>query len=193
MRVFAVYNPLSTKRSICAWVHYEPGTDSYSIEIAPDAKPDELPLMLALFAECGVRQIEDRWARTWVERRTIHPGKYNLEEVLKAHGLDELYVPALFAANKGRSVDDDFLVEEVSSRNYHECSFEQVLDSPIDLGTQLSRARRAADLTQSELAELTGVQQAVISRIERGKGNPTLKTLELLAKGCKRSLHIELE
>lgn len=193
MRVFAVYNPLSTKRSICAWVHYEPGSDTYSIEVSDDAKPDDLPLMFALFARRGIRQIDDRWAHQWVERRAIHPNKQNLTEVLKSHGLDELYIPTLFAANKGRSIEDDFLVEEVPARNYRDYTFEQVLNAPANLGVQLSRARRAADLTQAELAEATGVQQAVISRLECGKGNPTLKTLELLAKGCGRSLHIELE
>lgn len=193
MRVFAVYNPLATKRNACAWVTYEPGQDSYSIEIAPQARPEELPLMLALFAQDGVRVIEDRWARSWVQSRIPPADKVNIKELLKAHGLDEYYVPALFAACKGRSLDDDFLVEEIPAREQHKVSLDQVLEAPVALGTQLSRARRAADLTQGQLAEKCGVQQAVISRIERGQGNPTLKTLELLAKGCGRSLNISLE
>lgn len=193
MRVFAVYNPLATKRAACAWVNYEPGQDRYSIEIAKEATPDDLPLMLALFAEDGIRVIEDRWARQWVESRIPPADKLNINEVLKAHGLDEYYVPALFAACKGRSLDDDFLVEEVAAREERKISLDHALEAPVALGTQLSRARRAADLTQGQLAEKCGVQQGVISRIERGQGNPTLKTLELLAKGCGRNLNITLE
>lgn len=45
------------------------------------------------------------------------------------------------------------------------------------LGRELRAARRAAQLTQPELAELSAVQQAEISRIERGLGNPTRDTL----------------
>ncbi len=193
MRVFAVYNPLSTKRSACAWVTYEPGRDSFSIEICPTAAPQDLPFSLSLFAENGVRRLEDHWARRWVETRVPPRSKQNIEEILDAYGLDEYYIPALFAACKGRSADDDFLVEEIPARDYRKISLDQVLEAPVELGTQLSRARRAAGLTQSELAEECGIQQAVISRIERGLGNPTLKTLELLAKGCGRSLSITLE
>lgn len=193
MRVFAVYNPLATKRAACAWVTYEPGQDTYSIEIDEHTQPEDLPFMLALFAEDSIRTIEDRWARQWVESRVPPADKTNIDEVLKALGLDEYYVPALFAATKGRSFDDDFLVEEIPAREERKVSLNHVLEAPVALGTQLSRARRAADLTQGQLAEKCGVQQGVISRIERGQGNPTLKTLELLANGCGRSLNITLE
>ncbi len=57
----------------------------------------------------------------------------------------------------------------------------------------LGRARRAAGITQSELAEITGIQQAAISRLEQGHGNPTLETLELVARGIGRTLKITLE
>lgn len=48
------------------------------------------------------------------------------------------------------------------------------------LGTQLYRARLGNGLTQSELAERSGVRQPDISEIERGGGNPTRTTLEKL-------------
>ena len=49
------------------------------------------------------------------------------------------------------------------------------------LGAQLLEARKARHLTQPELAAATGVQQAEISRIERGLSNPTAATLNRLA------------
>lgn len=45
------------------------------------------------------------------------------------------------------------------------------------LGRELRAARKAARLTQPELARISAVQQAEISRIERGLGNPTRDTL----------------
>ncbi|PPF78903.1 hypothetical protein C5B96_13790 [Subtercola sp. Z020] len=45
----------------------------------------------------------------------------------------------------------------------------------------LAAARKARSLTQPALSELTGIQQAEISRIERGTGNPTAATLLRLA------------
>ncbi len=52
-----------------------------------------------------------------------------------------------------------------------------------ELGAMLASARRARSLTQPGLSELTGIQQAEISRIERGVGNPTATTLLRLAEG----------
>lgn len=45
------------------------------------------------------------------------------------------------------------------------------------LGRQLAEARKLAHLTQPQLAQQTGLQQADISRIEHGLGNPTRDTL----------------
>ena len=44
--------------------------------------------------------------------------------------------------------------------------------------------------TQKELAEITKIHQAEISKIERGIGNPSIKTLERIAKGL--GLNLEL-
>jgi ribosome-binding protein aMBF1 (putative translation factor) len=49
------------------------------------------------------------------------------------------------------------------------------------LGDELARLRRAHQLSQTALAARAGVQQADISRIERGLGNPTRDTLTRLA------------
>lgn len=49
------------------------------------------------------------------------------------------------------------------------------------LGAQLATARAAMQLSQPALSEKSGVQQAEISRIERGLANPTATTLTRLA------------
>ena len=49
------------------------------------------------------------------------------------------------------------------------------------LGTQLADARVKKGLSQRSLAERCGVNQAEISRIERGVSNPTADTLNRIA------------
>jgi ribosome-binding protein aMBF1 (putative translation factor) len=44
------------------------------------------------------------------------------------------------------------------------------------LGASVLRARRHAGLTQVQLAAVASIQQAEISRIERGLANPTVST-----------------
>ena len=52
-------------------------------------------------------------------------------------------------------------------------------------------ARIESNLTQKELSYLTGIHQSKISRIESGKINPTVNTLQRLAAGMKKRLFIE--
>lgn len=60
-------------------------------------------------------------------------------------------------------------------------SFDAELIARAELGTMLAEARKARHLTQPALSSVTGIQQAEISRIERGIGNPTTATLNRLA------------
>jgi len=54
------------------------------------------------------------------------------------------------------------------------------------LGADLMQRRLDLDLTQAKLAEASGIDQADISKIERGLANSTLATLTILARqlGC---------
>ena len=51
--------------------------------------------------------------------------------------------------------------------------------------------RIAQNLTQKELAERTGINQADISKLENGTRNPSLKLLKRLAAGMGMALKIE--
>jgi transcriptional regulator with XRE-family HTH domain len=50
-----------------------------------------------------------------------------------------------------------------------------------NLGVNLRAARKRLDLTQEEVAERSGVQAGEVSRIEAGKRDPKVSTLERLA------------
>jgi DNA-binding XRE family transcriptional regulator len=52
----------------------------------------------------------------------------------------------------------------------------------FSLARQLAARRRERHLTQKQLADLSGIDQAEISRIERGQGNPTTATLGALTR-----------
>jgi transcriptional regulator with XRE-family HTH domain len=55
-----------------------------------------------------------------------------------------------------------------------------VVDLAAIFGDNLSRARRAADLSQDELARLCGVHRTEISQLERGLRLPRVDTLAKL-------------
>jgi ribosome-binding protein aMBF1 (putative translation factor) len=60
---------------------------------------------------------------------------------------------------------------------------QRVLDESrrrFGIGAKLLDRRLAAGMTQRDLAKASGIDQAEISRIERGQSNPTAQTLQAL-------------
>lgn len=57
------------------------------------------------------------------------------------------------------------------------------------LGHMIARQRRAAGLTQAELAEKVGVQPETISRLETGKRTVSLGMMALLSQSLGLELH----
>ncbi len=51
--------------------------------------------------------------------------------------------------------------------------------------------RAEKNLSQKQLSELTGINQADISRIENGNANPSLRTLQRIAEGLGMKLKLE--
>ncbi|MCT7943602.1 helix-turn-helix domain-containing protein [Shewanella holmiensis] len=51
--------------------------------------------------------------------------------------------------------------------------------------------RKSAGLTQRQIAMHMGTKETNISRLEKGRSNPTLKTLEGYAKACGFELKID--
>lgn len=57
----------------------------------------------------------------------------------------------------------------------------------------LIAARIAANMTQKDLAEKSGIRQSNISRIENGTCSPTIATLQALAKGLGMELRVSFK
>jgi len=56
----------------------------------------------------------------------------------------------------------------------------------------LQEARRRSGLTQAELANRAGVPQSTVAKIERGRRDPSLSTLERLVRAAGLELRIQL-
>lgn len=65
-------------------------------------------------------------------------------------------------------------------------------DINIGIADALMKARAESGLTQNELSLASGINQADISKLERGIGNPSLKTLNRLARAMGKTLKIDI-
>ncbi len=62
------------------------------------------------------------------------------------------------------------------------------LRARFDLAVDLVARRREIGMTQTQLAAASGIAQSVISRIERGDANPTVKTVSAIARALDARL-----
>ena len=69
----------------------------------------------------------------------------------------------------------------------------QIDDIRIIVGNMISKARTEKNMSQTELSKITKIYQADISNIERGIANPSVKTLDRIAKGLGLNLKLFLE
>jgi len=64
------------------------------------------------------------------------------------------------------------------------------LRQEFGLAGQLIESRRARQLSQRDLAKLSGIPQSEISRIETGAGNPTYATITALLRPLGRRIQL---
>ncbi|MCQ2515529.1 MAG: helix-turn-helix domain-containing protein [Saccharofermentans sp.] len=63
--------------------------------------------------------------------------------------------------------------------------------SCTEVGEALMRARASKEMSQKELSKISGIDQADISRIERGIANPSIKTLKRIASAMEMTVRID--
>lgn len=67
----------------------------------------------------------------------------------------------------------------------------EALAPEYELAKMLIACRNSGNLTQKQLSELTGIDQADISKIENGNANPSVETLTRIASAMNMELKIE--
>lgn len=85
---------------------------------------------------------------------------------------------------------DNFMATDESMSSPEVKALQEVFRPRYQLAMQLIALREKRGLSQSELARQTGINQSEISRIERGSGNPTEKTLIRLADALGADLQL---
>lgn len=84
---------------------------------------------------------------------------------------------------------NDFLAQEL--QNPEVKKEYDALEAEFSFVQAMIDARKAAGLTQKQLAERTGIAQSDISKLEGGNGNPSLKTLQRIAAGMGMQLRVD--
>ena len=84
---------------------------------------------------------------------------------------------------------DDMLSEQLEDEEFRK-EYEAI-QPEMDVIRAIVEARTFQNLTQKELAERTGINQADSSKLENGTRNPSVNLLKRLADGMGMALKIE--
>jgi transcriptional regulator with XRE-family HTH domain len=84
---------------------------------------------------------------------------------------------------------DDMLEKQLEDEEFRK-EYEAI-QPEIDIIRAIIDARTSQNMTQKELAERTGINQADISKLENGTRNPSVNLLKRLAEGMGMTLKIE--
>ena len=84
---------------------------------------------------------------------------------------------------------DDMLAKQLQNEDFRK-EYEAI-QPEMDVIRAIVEARTSQNLTQKELAERTGINQADISKLENGTRNPSVNLLKRLADGLGMMLKIE--
>ena len=104
----------------------------------------------------------------------------------------DLFLSARLASPYGIIWNDDL---DIEAETIYEEGTTVRTGPPVsnEVGDMILAARAKANLSQKQLSSLTGIDQSDISKIERGLSNPSVSTLDRIAKALGGKLEIRIE
>ena len=116
-------------------------------------------------------------------------GKYPQLEALKDR---TLFTSGKLLGPYGIIWNDDLDVEAETVYEDGETVREEKLAAFVMVGNAVAAARAKKGLSQKELSVLSGIDQADLSKIERGIANPSVNTLNRIAQALDAKLSVSL-
>ena len=105
----------------------------------------------------------------------------------------ELFLSGKLMGAYGIVWNDDLDIETETIYEDGETVRKEVLMINKASSQAVAAARAAAGISQKQLAALSGIDQSDISKIERGIANPSVATLDRIAKALGGQLNISIE
>ncbi|MBQ3662336.1 MAG: helix-turn-helix domain-containing protein [Firmicutes bacterium] len=104
----------------------------------------------------------------------------------------ELFLSGKLMGSYGVIWNEDLDIE--AETVYEEGEFVRTVEIPARyrVGQEIAAARAQAGMTQAMLSDVCGIDQSDLSKLERGQLNPSVTTLERIAKAVGGTLEIHI-
>ena len=93
---------------------YSPDTKEFCLSINRDVDLGSAPILISMFAEKGMYDLDAGWSLRWVKERIIPPTRQNILEILKENNIPGYDEFQMLLYTQGRCPQDDMWIEEIS-------------------------------------------------------------------------------
>ena len=101
------------KNEVWATLSYCSDTKEFHLNLFPDKDYTNAAIMLSMYADAGMFQLDAKHSMDWVKNRIVPPDRMNIGQFLREMHLEEYdEYPFLMLCN-GRCCMDDLYLEEV--------------------------------------------------------------------------------
>lgn len=182
MKKFAIVNRYAPQKPV-GYLEYDEKKESFHVRIAPDVHPNDLPFIMMLFAKRGIYDMTPEWSIRWVRDRIVPPGRQNIGQILKNHGLKHYDEMTIIESTKGRCAQDDFEIVPASEKaNIRNCTISPVKQfAPVEIRS----IRNRCNLSQQCFAKCLGVTTKAVEAWESGRTTPNGAACRLLEMAQK--------
>ena len=116
MRAFNILDGYLDDRLIGVILHYE-NNNSFIIELCDDLDEWTAPLLFSAYVKKGIYTIPKESVYLWIKERIPPEGRQNIGLILKNMKLNSYSEIRLFAANNGKSSQDECYIEEIKNED----------------------------------------------------------------------------
>lgn len=112
MKIFAIKDKYRTNTDF-GYLFYYPNKKKFFIELLEDANEDNTPFMLYSFVQKGIKTINSKYSKLWVQQRIVPIDRQNIAYILKENGLKEYDEYELLMLTKGVCAQDEYYLVNI--------------------------------------------------------------------------------
>ena len=113
LRTFKIMNDMLEPLGEHAILTYDEDSEQYAVHIPESIDCNDLPAILSLLAKQGIRELDDKWARRFVEERVVPSDRQNIGTIMRQLHKKKYSEFPILEYTSGRCCMDDFYLQEI--------------------------------------------------------------------------------
>lgn len=102
------------KKSEYGYLFYDAESKEFELQINKDVDLKSSPILISMFAEENMFNLDPEWSMRWVKQRIIPPNRQNINTILSSNGMTKYDELQMLLYTGGKCCQDDMYIEEIT-------------------------------------------------------------------------------